>query len=302
MHDDLVMQIAILIEDECEYKGDSLLDYTCLWDGSLYSEGISKGLDAYKNQTIEYLYFGNEFCEYRIPSVEQLSKMNILCHKEKLKLVLVTPPVSDYGIERVKRLINYISQKNIELDIVVNDVGVLEIIHQRNKKLSLIAGRIFDKTSHDSRATMKAFNQYYGENGMKFAKTPGVISRYAREIYERYGVIRYEFDMPMIGLELPSNGYFSLYWPYNYLTTGRICLLRSMDLKGTNKFLVEEKKCSQPCVKYKVEKRKPINGYGDLCGNRKRELLLTQKGNTVFYLNDSCSCDLSSFDRLVVQL
>ena len=118
-------------------------------------------------------------------------------------------------------------------------------------------------------------------------------------VFEQYDVERYEFDLSKVGIELPREGKYSLYWPYSYLTTGRICMFRSLDLDGKEKFLVGDKGCGRKCIQYKVEKRKPINGYSS---TKKADMFLFQKGNTLFFVNEDLDLYTSSFDRLIIQL
>lgn len=297
------MEIAILIESEEEYKGKYVRDYHMLWGSD--KNGLSEALrqvEKYKDHKIDYLYFGNEFCEYKIPSVTQLDKIISLCKKEDIHCVLVTPVVTDYGIERLSFIFDYLKENDICLEIVVNDVGVLELINRKKLVNKLIIGRVFDKTSHDSRASEEELDDYYGENGKRFAMTPGVLSQHSQIIYKQYGVERYEFDIPKIGITLPKIGDYSLYWPYTYLTTGRVCLLRSIDLKGRDKFLVGGEKCHKNCLKYKIEKRKPLNGYVVSENGKKMELFLFQRGNTVFFVNEDMESFMDKFNRLIIQL
>lgn len=294
------MEIALLIESEEEYRGNRVSDYSLSWgSGANGLINICKTLEKIKGDRIDLIYFGNEFCEYRIPSVEQLARMIDTCNENNLTCVLVTPVVTDFGINQIANLLDYLVQNMISIDIVVNDMGVLELLRRKDYLGKIIVGRILEKSSHDCRASKEELDEYYGKNGMKFAMTPGVISTFSKMVFERYGVYRYEFDLPKVGLELPMNDNYSLYWPYSYLTTGRVCMFRSLDLKGTDKFLVGNKGCGRKCIQYKVEKRKPINGYSV---NKMADMFLFQKGNTLFFINDDIDSYFDYFDRLIIQL
>lgn len=300
LHDDLIMEIALLIEDEKEYKGAQICNYTFEWGSN--NNGIKKSyemLDKYKNCSIDYLYFGCEFCEYKIPTIDEFSRIIKLCIRDELKLVMVTPVVTDLGLNRTSDLIKFIIENDVDADIVVNDVGVLQLIKNSLFRGKVILGRIFDKTSHDSRSTEEGFDKYYGDNGKKIAMSPGVISESALSVYRKFGVDRFEFDLPKIGIYLPDNFNFSLYFPYNYLTTGRVCMLRSVYCDGRDKFLVGNSQCAKACMKYNIEKRKPINGggFGDAS-----ELFLFQKGNTIFYVDEGISIPQDKINRLIIQL
>lgn len=307
LHDGLIpMEYALLIENEKEYLGKQLSAYHLSW-----GSGINElaGADCYLkrigDKRLSYLYYGNEFCEYLLPEPKQLHAIRELCDKEELTLVFVTPVVTDYGIKKLERLLNYIDSRNLLSDIVVNDVGVLMLIHQRYPDLNCIAGRVFDKTSHDSRVTYSEIVEYYGDKGIQYAKTPSVLSGQSLAVFQKFGVSRFEFDLPKIGLNIPENIDCSLYWPYSYLTTGRVCFFRTID-QTRQKHLVGSHGCKQLCRKYWIEKRKPINGLVTDRGWRVKELFLFQRGNTVFYVNNMdnktlFSSQLEQFDRLIVQ-
>lgn len=300
LHDDLVMEIAVLIECADDYNGNRVSDYHLPW-GSVTNglEHICGQLKPYMDKGIEYVYFGNEFCEYKIPTIDQLKRMLDICKTDGILCVLVTPVVSDYGINKLSDLIDCLINNSITIPVVINDMGVFELIKRKKYSGECIVGRILEKSNHDCRASREEFDNYYGENGKKFAKTPGIISDYSKMIFDGYGVDRYEFDLPKVGFELPIHGNYSLYWPYSYLTTGRVCMFRSLDLSGRDKFLVGDVGCGKLCTKYKVEKRKPINGY---LPEKKAEMFLFQKGNTVYFINDDVDLNLEYFNRLIIQL
>lgn len=301
------MEYALLIEDVKEYRGKSLSAYhLCMGDKRNGLTDADRYYKQFVNEELSFLYFGNEFCEYRLPSAEQLRRLSELCFKEDLTPFFVTPPVTDYGLEIIEQLMDIVFCEKLLSDVVVNDVGVMTLIHRKYPGINLIAGRILDKTSHDSRATSSELEMYYGENGIKYAMTPGVVSRPSLTVFQEYGVTRFEFDLPKVGLMLPDYIGCSLYWPYSYLTTGRVCLFHSMVSDARQTHLVGNHDCNQLCRKYQIEKRKPINGLVTDNGQKISELFLFQKGNTIFYVNDikdekQFSSRLEQFDRLIIQ-
>jgi len=292
------MEIALLIDDISYYKGANIESYKLSWGSknNRVFKSIEKALLYVGDIKISYLYFGNEFCEYRIPTVDELKKFLELCDKEKIKPILVTPPVTDKGVRQINTLIEYMVEKNVCIDIAVNDYGVLELLNEKHIDNRIIAGRILDKTSHDSRATSERINRYYGRAGLMIARTPGIVSRQTKKIFNEYAIDRWEFDLPKVGLDLPEGINKSLYWPYSYLTTGRVCSMRAIGLEGKYRYLVGSDKCKQICRWIQIEKHKPLNGY-----NNESDLVLFQRGNTIFYLYDGEN-EFENFDRLILQL
>lgn len=308
LHDDIThMEYALLIDNENDYRGKILKNYHLSWgDNHNQLRSADNYLQQIANEQLGYLYFGNEFCEYRIPDVEKLKKISDLCKKEVLSLVLVTPAVTDFGIQKIEVLLEAIISEKLLLDLVVNDVGVLELVHKKFPQIHCIAGRIFDKTTHDSRATFSEFDTYYGEKGKRYSMMPGLFSQSFFSVCQEYGINRFEFDLPKNGLIIPDHANCSLYWPYSYLTTGRVCYFRSLGLNKNKKHLVGDHNCKQLCRKYYIEKRKPLNGIVIDNGQRIKEEFLFQRGNTVFFVNNmdnkSFLKELEQFNRLIIQL
>ena len=296
------MELALLIDDLNFFNGNLIENYQ--WQWGTESNGISQSIILLKefvpNKAISYLYYGNEFCEYRIPSISDLKSFFTICISNDLNPVLVTPPVSDLGLEKIKHLIDYVIEYNIKISIVINDLGAMELINETNSDIKIIIGRVLDKISHDSRASISDFQKYYGLNGMKYAQTPGIISNYSREVLERYNVERWEFDMPKIGITLPSEINASLYYPYTYLTTGRVCSIRASQLQGRNMYLVGTSNCNQKCASIQIQKRKPLYD----ADSDTQESFLFQKGNTLFYLNNGIGIENYDilFDRIILQI
>lgn len=288
-----------MIDDLSLYRGTKIEYYIRNWTTT--ENEINKAIELVLNvageSTISYLYFGNEFCEYRIPSTNELIECIELCNQVNIKPVLVTPPVTELGICRINNLLSYVENNNICLDVVINDFGVLELLNEKKIQGEKIVGRILDKTSHDSRASCERIDNYYGKEGLTYAKTPGVISMPFRKVLENYSVDRWEFDLPKVGLLLPNDINKSLYWPYGYLTTGRVCSMRAINLDGRKKFLVGENSCSQICRYVQIEKIK----VASVCGSNETKFKLYQRGNTVFYLEQNEN-SIESFERIIFQV
>lgn len=301
------MEIALFIDEIDSYLGKNLAAYSFSW--GCKNNGIEKSMDLINkfiehNQEIAYLYFGSEFCEYLIPSENDVVKFVDICIKEKITPVFVTPPVSEFGLKMVKNCIDCLINYSIESEIVVNDVGILELLSSYQKKPKICLGRVFDKTSHEPRATKQELELYYGNSGLKYARSAGITTSSSRSVFNYYGVERFEFDLPKTGLKLDVNGNYSLYWPYQYMTTGRVCLMRANNYSNNNKFLVGNEICNKVCKNIQIEKRKPINGYIFENGEKLSDQYIFQRGNTLFYVhtNDVREVELQQYNRLVLQL
>lgn len=302
MHDEInYMEFALFLNDLSKYKGKNIRMYrqsigNYVENGLQSINYLLREHELFENQEFKYLYFGNEFCEYRIPKSNQVKNFLEICEKEELIPVFVTPVVTDFGLERIDDCLKYLNSYNGKLSIVVNDYGVMELLKRDNIKFEIIAGRILDKLSHESRASYEDLYKYYDKEGLKYAMTPGILSKSHRKVLDKYNVVRYEFDFPKIGIVTSTKTRLSLYWPYSYETTGRVCLFRSFDKVGNKKFLVGSH-CKINCKNVIVERVTTSN-------KTNAKYYLFQVGNTMFYLNETIDLNQIStiFDRLIIQV
>ena len=300
------MDIALLINDPKEYKGSALATYCKNWGSrnNGLEEAYKKVLDYLgEDCRISHLYCGNEFCEYRIPNTGMLRDFLEICKKDKLNPVFVTCPSSDYGIKKIEEDLLCLKKETDHCEIVINDLGILELAHDICPHFIFTIGRIFDKTSHDSRILSQDIGAYYGQDGLRFARTPGILSDLTDRILRKYNVVRYEFDFPKVGLEVNGKSKYSLHFPYQYLTTGRVCLFRATQYKDQYKFLVGRERCCQVCTNVQAELRKPVNGFVVEKGKKISDTYLFQRGNTIYYLNESEDIFMGNktFDRLILE-
>lgn len=306
------MEIAIFVSHPEQYRGCDLSDYSFTYgdaqNNGVYHayETVQKLLMKYDKTKFDQLYFGSEFCENLIPTIEELKFFLNKCKADGLGPVFVTPVVTDRGIAKLKVCFDFLDAQGVMYSTVVNDVGVLQMLSECAKTKSVIIGRLFDKTSHDSRISQKDIPSYYGAAGIRYAGEPGILSDHSRRILKSFGVQRFEFDLPKVGIypDRREDYGFSLYWPFHYLTTGRVCLFRAADREGKDKFLVGGKPCRGICKKKELELRKPVNGFSPEQGVKKNDLYLFQKGNTIFYLYDHNDLEalISRFDRVIIQV
>ena len=254
---------------------------------------------AIHSDRFSYFYLGNEFCEHRLPSLDSIKQLFEICSRHALGPVLVTPPVTDFGIGRIQNLFDGLGEECKKLSIVVNDLGLSEMVAYKYPEIRMIAGRVLDKTSHDSRASLAMAKEYYGDRPMRIARTPSLSAEAYRLALDASRFERFEFDLPMVGLSLDDvTARVSLYWPYSYLTTGRVC--RSRGVEPASAFPTGLNPCSRVCGGHMIgldRERDQTRGV--------EAITLYQDGNTVFYLNprDALPAEQQlSYDRIVIQL
>ena len=229
------------------------------------------------DKTIEYIYFGNEFCEYRLPKVDEVIEAKNIASNLNCKFVLVTSPLSDNGLKSIHKLHNLVD------NIVINDVAMF----QYSKSKHLILGRMFDKLFHEFRADRDSLLEW---EDFKITGTLPMVSKDFHDLLVDNDIERIEVDLVNHEMRFGNTDLkVSVYAPFSYLTTGRLCMFRGLQYTDGNKFIIHKNEsCGQFC--------KNTNAV-----LHKNSVSLIQHGNTIFAKSDIDSLSGSNIDRFVIQ-
>ena len=242
------------------------------------------------------LYFGNEFCQKLLPSINELEKVLNYCGKNKLRFSLVTPYVTDEGLKDMERLFSFLknSKPRLDCEVIINDWGVLDMLNEEDYNFRPVLGRLLTKQSRDPRISSvinrKLQPPGFVKQGNKCALTftvtpPATLLSYYKESNINVPVIqdflikkrinRIELDNLFQGmnLRLPKDDLSaSLYVPYGYIATTRLCSANPFE--NRKKYYCKISFCKKECQKYTLRLMNP-------------DMLKTvfKKGNTVFFKN-----------------
>lgn len=243
------------------------------------------------------LYYGNEFCERLIPSVGDLKKALSLAEKKELAFSLVTPYVTNIGVKKLMPLFELLKDSRSGCEIIVNDWGILSLVHREYPNLTLVLGRLLIKQKRgpglkqllrrntrtrlikDSKnPNIKVFvfqkklpldlDPYY--KGSNASSVPVI-----HNFLISQGIRRIELDNTEQGLflELPRNKIFaSLYLPYVYISTTFFC--PTAGCHQMRRSLLKIKPCKKECQRYIFKLR-----------HKTMPKVIYLKGNTQFYKN-----------------
>jgi hypothetical protein len=75
--------------------------------------------------SLDRIYVGDEFCPTRLPDPQELNRFCGFAEQKNLSLTLLTPVLTDQGIEHCTPLFDGLNQWNPKAEVVVNDLGVL---------------------------------------------------------------------------------------------------------------------------------------------------------------------------------
>ncbi|MFC1855594.1 hypothetical protein ACFL2A_03515 [Thermodesulfobacteriota bacterium] len=173
----------------------------------------------------DYIYFGVEFCQWLIPSIADLKTVSAFCKENGIGLVLVTPWVTDSGLETAQKLIAKFLEDEDKLEVLVNDFGLLKLINDEFKgKVTVTLGRLLSNQRRDPRTLplkeVGSTELYKHYQHSSFDYQPFI------DYAKTFGVTRVEIDNLEQGVIVPpdlSGVSFSVHYPYNYITVARNC-------------------------------------------------------------------------------
>lgn len=224
--------------------------------------------------------YGNEFCEHLIPSSQQLAEVVAAARDREMCLTLLTPYVSDAGIELLRPLFELLSV-NGESEVVFNDWGVLNLLRREFPRLKPVQGRLMNKSLRDPRVT--------GVYAASDAPAPALVSLRRSNLdcasytgfLSELGVDSVELDnLPQgVDLSFAEDGIkASAYVPFGFISTSRICMAAGIHYDKRDKFQPGAP-CHHECQTHLLEYTYTNTPFA----NRDQKFYL--KGNSYFYVH-----------------
>ena len=262
------------------------------------------------------IYYGNEFCERLIPSLQDLNQILDYIQKRGLEFSFVSPYITNIGLKKLGALFELLKSTRISCEVIINDWGVLNLINRQYPDFQPVLGRLLTKQKRGPRLIELLKRQirprlivnsknpsqrniviqkmlpldldpyYKGSN----ASSVPIIHNFL--ISQR--IKRIELDNLAQGmlLELPRTKISaSVYTPYIYITTTFFCPTAGCDQK--KKSLLKIKPCKRQCQRYLFKLR-----------HKTMPKVIYLKGNTQFYKNTKLAVgELKNLgiDRIVYQ-
>lgn len=208
---------------------------------------------------ITRLYYGQEFCEYLIPSCGDLEKALSFARDSRMQFTYVTGFVTDAGLAATRRNLAWLAERAPGSEVVVNDWGVLAVLAEEFPTLPPVLGRLLIKQQRMARFTTKA-----PPVNMRGVNAPeaSVLSRQVaalrqlnlsipdyRQRLHGLGVVRFDLDIVPQGVEVPPDAWgfgMSCYYPWGYVTGSRNCYTAGV-LDPERNYVVTESPCRAPC-------------------------------------------------------
>ncbi|MDM8523197.1 hypothetical protein QUF80_07490 [Desulfococcaceae bacterium HSG8] len=232
-----------------------------------------------KSHSFNRVYVGDEFCSNRIPSLAEMKHFFSFAEEKNLNITLLTPVLTDEGIAKCSPLFEYLEKKHPETEVVVNDLGVLFYLKRNYPLFRLSAGRLFNKGFKDPRLSSNEKSSSISQEADELLNYSTFDHPDFQEKMAELSVTRLERDLLPYGNDVGeitgSDFKTSVYFPFGYVTSGRVCWTASFKQKIGERFVIPVK-CPRPC-----------NGMTLELKHKNFSFPLIQNGNTIFYLYTS---------------
>jgi len=235
------------------------------------------------------IYWGVEFCQNLIPDLTDTQAILKFVKKENIGFTLITPFVTESGLERLNRIFHALKKEKSVIEIVINDWGVLGLLDVKYKTcFDLILGRLLTRQCRDlsiikvlQKQPPLAIRKNNGKINLIFHRPPGkkyqegmraswVNSSLPQKILSHSGINRIELNNLIQGLNVEGLRIKkSVYTPYINISTTRFCPMNSKRQK-----IIRIGSCNWECQK-----------YYDILRSRSIPKVIYKRGNTTFYEN-----------------
>lgn len=285
-------EIAILITNSKMLNSEWLL--------SRVQEFCKKELTSVVSPQVKRIYFGNEFCEKKVPTVDELRKVCDFCKENEMQLTLLLPPMSTNKLIEMTGVIDTISSL-FPIEVVCNSWGSIYAFKGK-PNITLAFGRLLNKVKHDpfiySNLT-DVIDRYSKNHNYSCIDTKSLIDYFHQsnintpsfnQMLLSNGIQRIETDIPN-QLLVDRRFSYTLYYPIQYVTFGRYCLWGALNEK-------------EPCLKFKPNQKCDFacEKYLSKLGSYLSDSSLFSKGCAVFSHTNFAINDIDVFDRIVVEL
>jgi len=173
------------------------------------------------------LYIGDEFCERLIPSNSAIEGIRNHNNISSRFLTLVTPSLTNDGMQRLSQLLDLIVKTNINLkEVVINDWGVLKLLRNYEARFKIILGRIL-VSRYLSIFHSQDLMRNYARNRKKinfFCLFPESFL----DFLKKENISGLEFNsyqhLSVTYKQISEYGFRAhIYYPFQYLTNSRYC-------------------------------------------------------------------------------
>ncbi|MFA4844116.1 MAG: hypothetical protein WC632_04105 [Candidatus Margulisiibacteriota bacterium] len=204
-----------------------------------------------ETEKIERIYWGSELCAKLLPSLKELKQIYSILRRKKYKLTFVTPAmISGPDVLRIKHLLTYLNSRREKIEVVVNDLGLLELVQEYDNLVPLF-GRLLIRMEKDPRVNYKKVDPKILRVLRSSALSQDELGKYL--ISKK--IKRLEYDNVPQGVNARNNPLkfrLDLYYPYVLASLSRVCAFSSTFKNEKDKY--QNNVCQRECLDYKLKK------------------------------------------------
>ncbi len=207
---------------------------------------------------VQRLYFGVSFCQHLTSPPEDAVAAAVFAQKRGWGLTLVTGYVTDPFLEKIDAIVAALIAANApDLEVVVDDWGVLRRVRSRYPSVRLVLGRGLNRMVRDPRVPDTGPEHLGGDATPESWQGSSLGSSAFRALLRKLGVHRGEADVPLQGLTPGATGDTSnpstspaiptaVHLPFGMVATGRICMVSAYGKPPSVRF-IPPLACDAPC-------------------------------------------------------
>ncbi|MBT3303691.1 hypothetical protein HN592_05225 [Candidatus Woesearchaeota archaeon] len=192
-----------------------------------------------------FIYFGDECCERKIPGLSFAQKVFEYCIKKGKTPVLLSPLVTDSGIKKLRVLIKELYILKEDFELTINDFGVLNLMKEF-PNIKINCGRLLIKMKKGPEILSTVLSK-----NVETFKANSLTNKLYINFLKNNGVGRFETDLPEQGIKLPAKENITLYLGNVLLSLTRRCPFIDCDQEN---FTYSIKDCKKECEDYCVVK------------------------------------------------
>lgn len=179
------------------------------------------------------LYFGNEFCDKRLPSPNEVRTAYDAAEDRGMEFTYVTPIVTPTRLDAVHSILESLESMGATAELVFNDWGVYTMADDLGVFDSLVAGRVMSRQKRDPTVShltdggtvdLSDEGKRVSETVLEHFQKSIINTPYARSHLAGRGIDRIELDVLAQGVYDEAIDFdASLYYPWNFVTVKRWC-------------------------------------------------------------------------------
>lgn len=215
---------------------------------------------------IDRVYMFDAFCQNLIPTINDIDSAYKFIKDNNIQFTLNTPFVTNCGIEKILKNIEYISKYEEDFELVFNDWGLFYETRKNFPRIKLLLGRLLTKQKTDPRAKIvfenkdkinlndEIFNNMY-EHFQGSLINDKLVQKFLIE--QNIKRLEIEYLLWDMKIELQNNIKASIYYPYAHISTTRNCGVLNMTYLKCNKI------CRETKMKYNIINKTPYIVIGN---------------------------------------